>query len=185
MKNLLLLFSVLTVLSLSSCKDDDSTTALEPVVYETLDQMGRPAINTVFNFFGSSDVKNSFNSILPSEGKAASSANFKGILNALQTYIFLEPSTFENILGVGNAALADVLSVDVVTCDLSKSPSSYATLNGRALDDDVIDVTLTLAFADQSEAGADNPVKAGVSTDYVGSNDKSHTNTFPYIATPH
>ncbi|MEP0987130.1 DUF4331 family protein [Ekhidna sp.] len=186
MENIRLIFLFISIVSFSSCGNDDGSNVVEEQkVYNTVDQMGRPAINTVFNFFGSSATKNSFNEILPSEGKAESSDHFKGILEALQAYIFLDPTSYENILGTNNQTLAEILSVDVLTCDLSKSPSSYATLNGRGLGDDVIDVTLALAFADQSAAGEDNPVKDGVSTDNVDSNDKSHSNNFPYIASAH
>lgn len=186
MENLRLIIALVSMMMLASCGDDDSSTVVpDPVVYNTLDQMGRPTINTVFNFFGTSEVKNSFNEVLPSEGKSKNSANFKGILDALQTYIFLDPAEYQNILGIDNAALADVLAVDVLTCDLSQIGSSYGSLNGRTLDDDIIDVTLTLAFNDQSDAGKDNPVKAGVSTDYVDKNDKNFRNSFPYLASPH
>lgn len=181
-KKLGALTMIASVLTLTSCGDDDGVTP-DPDVYTTLDQMGRPAINTVFNFFGTADVKNNYNLTLPSAGSANSTA-FKGILDALQTYIFLDPTQFENILGIGNADLAGVLAVDVLTSDKTAS-SSYGTLNGRALGDDVVDVTLILAFSDQSEAGADNQVKAGVISDNVSSNDKSFSSTFPYLASPH
>ncbi|WP_420316119.1 DUF4331 family protein [Ekhidna sp.] len=185
MKSIKLILISLAFISLSACGDDDQPIIEEPKVYHTVDQMGRPAINTVFNFFGNSDVKNGFNEILPSEGKSKNSNHFKGILDALQTYIFLDPNSYENILGANNQTLAEILAADVLSCDLSKSPSSYGTLNGRTLDDDVIDITLTLAFSDQSSEGADNPVKDGVSTDNVDSNDRTHSNSFPYIASSH
>lgn len=185
MENVRLIMVLFSALFLGACSDDEPAMDEKQLVYNTVDQMGRPAINTVFNFFGTSEVKNSFNEILPSEGNAANSAHFKGILDALQTYIFLDPSSYENILKTDNETLAGILAVDVLTCDLSKSPSSYASLNGRALEDDVIDVTLALAFADQSDAGKDNPVKDGVSTDNVDSNDKNHSTNFPYIASAH
>lgn len=171
------------LLIFSACGDDNGGVVPDPDVYVTVDQMGRPAINTVFNFFGTAEVKNGYNLTLPSSG-SSNSAAFKGILDALQTYIFLDPATFENILGIDNTALAGVLAVDVLSSDKTAA-SSYGTLNGRALADDVIDVTLLLAFADQSEEGADNPVKDGVSSDNVDANDKAFSTTFPYLATPH
>ncbi|SNS50086.1 protein of unknown function [Ekhidna lutea] len=156
---------------------------VESPTYATSDQMGRPAINTVFNFFGSAEVKNGYNMTLPSEGSANADA-FAGILNALQTYIYLDPAQFENILGIGNDALAGVLAVDVLQSN-KNSATAYGSLNGRALGDDVVDVTLILAFDDQSAAGADNQVKAGLVSDNVQSNDKSFSNSFPYLADPH
>lgn len=177
-------FALTLIVLVTSCGNDDgSDVVIEPTVYTTIDQMGRPGINTVFNYFGTAEVKNGYNMTLPSQGSSNADA-FKGILDALQTYIFLDPAEFENILGVDNAALAGVLAVDVLQSDKS-SASAYGSLNGRALGDDVIDVTLLLAFADQSEAGADNPVKDGVSSDNVSSNDKAFSSTFPYLASPH
>ncbi len=184
-KILITLFSLLSLSVLVGCSDDDdnNTTPVDNSIYTTVDQMGRPAINTVFNFFGDATIKNGYNMTLPSNG-AANADNFKGILDALQTYIFLDPAEFENILGLDNAGLAGALAVDVLTSDKTAS-TAYGTLNGRALADDVVDVTLLLAFADQSDAGADNPVKDGVSSDNVDTNDKSFSNTFPYLASPH
>ncbi|MEP5614370.1 MAG: DUF4331 family protein [Cyclobacteriaceae bacterium] len=176
------IFGLVVLLTFSSCSDDEGP-AVAPNVYATVDQMGRPAINTVFNFFGTADIKNAYNLTLPSNG-SANAAAFKGILDALQTYIFLDPNEFENILGIGNEALANVLAVDVLSSDKT-STSAYGSLNGRALADDVVDVTLLLAFSDQSDAGASNTVKDGVSTDNVDANDKTFSNVFPYLATPH
>lgn len=182
--NIYTILSVMTLLVFSSCGDDDGGgIQVEPDTYATVDQMGRPAINTVFNFFGTANVKNGYNSTLPSNGSANATA-FAGILDALQTYIFLDPEQFENILGIDNDALAGVLSVDVLQSD-KNAASAYGTLNGRTLSDDVIDVTLLLAFSDQSAAGADNPVKDGVSSDNVDANDKTFGTSFPYLATPH
>ncbi|MEP1034293.1 DUF4331 family protein [Ekhidna sp.] len=182
--NIYAMLSVMTLLVFSSCGDDDGgDIQVEADTYATVDQMGRPAINTVFNFFGTANVKNAYNSTLPSNGSANATA-FAGILNAVQTYIFLDPEQFENILGIDNDALAGVLAVDVLQSD-KNSASSYGSLNGRTLSDDVIDITLLLAFSDQSEAGADNPVKDGVSSDNVDANDKSFSSSFPYLASPH
>ncbi|MEO9483129.1 MAG: DUF4331 family protein [Ekhidna sp.] len=180
--NIYAVLSVMALLVFASCGDDDGV-QMEADTYATSDQMGRPAINTVFNFFGTSDVKNAYNSTLPASG-AANATAFAGILDALQTYIFLDPEQFENILGIGNDALAGVLAVDVLQSD-KNAATAYGSLNGRALGDDVIDVTLTLAFSDQSAAGADNQVKGGLVSDNVNANDKTFSTSFPYLAIPH
>lgn len=173
----------LSLLAFTSCGNDDGDIQVELDTYVTVDQMGRPAINTVFNFFGTADVKNAYNNTLPSNGSNNATA-FAGILDALQTYIFLDPEQFENILGIDNDALAGVLAVDVLQSD-KNAATAYGTLNGRALSDDVIDVTLLLAFSDQSAAGADNQVKAGLISDNVDANDKTFSSSFPYLASPH
>lgn len=180
--NIYAILSIFTLLVFASCGDDDGV-QMEPDTYVTSDQMGRPAINTVFNFFGTAEVKNAYNTTLPSNG-AANAAAFAGILNALQTYIFLDPDQFENILGIDNDALAGVLAVDVLQSD-KNAATSYGTLNGRALGDDVIDVTLLLAFSDQSTAGAGNQVKDGLVSDNIDANDKTFSTSFPYLASPH
>lgn len=177
------MLSIMALLVFASCGNDDGDIQIEPDTYATVDQMGRPAINTVFNFFGTAEVKNGYNLTLPSNG-SANAAAFTGILNALQTYIFLDPAEFENILGIDNAALAGVLAVDVLQSD-KNSATSYGSLNGRALSDDVLDVTVILAFSDQSDAGADNQVKGGLISDNVDANDKAFSNSFPYLASPH
>ncbi len=151
------------------------------VTYTIRDQMGRPAINTVFNYFGDATQKNGYNETLPSAGSMNADA-FKGIFDALQGYIGLDPDQFQNILGLDNAATAGVLAVDVLGSDKTKA-SSYGTLNGRGLGDDVIDVTLLLTFSDQS--GNTSALIPGLITDNVDSNDKSFLSSFPYLAAPH
>lgn len=182
-KSILVALSIVAMIAITSCGNDDGDIQIEPDTYVTVDQMGRPAINTVFNFFGSAEVKNGYNQTLPSNGSTNATA-FAGILDALQTYIYLDPNEFENILGIGNDALAGVLAVDVLQSD-KNAATAYGALNGRALADDVVDVTLILAFSDQSDAGADNQVKDGLISDNVDSNDKSFSNSFPYLASPH
>ncbi len=182
-KSILIACAIVTTIGLSSCNDDEGGMEMESAAYATVDQMGRPGINTVFNFFGTAAVKNGYNTTLPSNGSNNATA-FAGILDALQTYIGLDPNEFENILGIGNDALAGVLAVDVLQSD-KNAASAYGTLNGRTLSDDVIDVTLILAFGDQSSAGAGNTVKDGLVSDNVDANDKSFSNSFPYLATPH
>jgi len=159
----------------------DGVITVSNVTYNNRDQMGRPAINTVFNFFGDADTKNGYNQTLPSEG-SANAAAFKGIFDALQGYIGLKPDEFINILGIGNEATAGVLAVDVLGSDKTAG-SAYGTLNGRALGDDVVDVTLILAFDDQS--GNTSGLIDGLKSDNVNGNDKAFLNSFPYLAAPH
>lgn len=69
------------------------------------------------------------------------------------------------------AANATALTPDVYTLDMSKA-TSFATLNGRLLSDDVVDVELKLLSG------------VNTATDGVNSNDKAFTTTFPYLASP-
>jgi hypothetical protein len=52
-------------------------------------------------------------------------------------------------------------------------------LTGRKLDDDVIDVELTLIFG-----GANGMSNPGLTSDQVNANDKAFLTTFPYLANP-
>ena len=166
-------------------------TAEEPE-YMIADQMGRPAINTVFNFFDN-DAKDAYNMVLPVDGDT-NVMSFTDIFDALQTYIGLDPDTYTNILGLDNATTASVLATDVLGSNIT-APTTYGpsdlnnivvgqnVLNGRGLGDDVIDVTLILTFAgnDLNNLGGLQP---GLISDNVDANDKAFLNVFPYLAAP-
>ena len=116
-----------------------------------IDRMGNPAINTVFI---PSAKKDAFNQGEPKDDPA----NFT--------------SAFGEVFGGAFAPLAGVLLPDVITLDLTK-PSGF--LNGRRLQDDVID----------AELGILNSLLAAVpTTDGVNSNDKAFLGDFPFLAEP-
>ncbi|HEV2175567.1 MAG TPA: DUF4331 family protein, partial [Nitrospira sp.] len=123
------------------------------------DRMGRAAINTVFNH---GQDKNIFNSIDPDQDLTALTA--EGI-----TFV----QSFKNTLKAlgGNPDLATVLLPDVLNYDFSKS-TNYAALNGRRLQDDVIDISLSLVTS------------GGVTTDNVGPH-TDYLSEFPYLGNPH
>lgn len=123
------------------------------------DRMARAAINTVFNH---GEDKNIFNSIDPSEDLTAKTTG--GI-----TFI----QSFRNTLTAlgGNPDLATVLLPDVLNYNFSKA-TSYADLNGRRLQDDVIDISLSLITG------------GGLTTDHVGPH-TDYLTEFPYLGTPH
>ena len=128
-----------------------------------VDRMGRPAINTVlintarkdaFNVgVPADDVKNFFDEVV-----AKIMADFNRDMTTAQ-------------------ALANVLLPDILTIDTSSAngfgPEGSPNLNGRKLDDDVIDVELQVLSG--NAAASDN----------VDANDKAFLNTFPYLASPH
>jgi hypothetical protein len=121
----------------------------------TFDRMARPAINTVFI---PSDQKDAFNAGLPKNDQR----DFRDEVIA-------------TLLALGNDeatanALADVLLPDLLTFDTS---SSAGFLNGRQVQDDVIDTELSLI-----SGGA-------ITTDCVDANDKPFPGVFPYLAAPH
>lgn len=138
------------------------------------DQMGRPAINTVFNTklvdADATNTKNAFNRTPPSQQRTALGGKFR-------TNVITTLTNINAVLGTGHPdytvaqaqGLADVLLPDVLTYDTSK-PASF--LNGRALRDDVIDIELGI-----TTNGAVTSDGVGPHGDYLAS--------FPYLGVPH
>ena len=111
---------------------------LQPKRLVQVDQMGRPAINTVFNH---GNEKVTFNGTQPADQRGLFLASFVGTLEGFG----YDPTTATGI--------ADVLLPDILTFDYS---STAGFLNGRQLTDDVIDIELNLVS------------KGAVTTDMVG-----------------
>jgi hypothetical protein len=139
------------------------------------DQMGRPAINTVFNTKlvdpNAGTTKNNFNVTAPADQKTAFGGQFRTNIITTLTHI-------NAVLGTGHAdydqaaaeGLADVLLPDVITYDTGTA--AVGPLNGRALADDVIDAELGLT------------TNGAVTSDGVGAH-KDYLSTFPYLGVPH
>ena len=143
------------------------------------DQMGRPAINTVFNPVADKDL---FNRTAPSRQATAYDGKFrKNVIDGLKFFSSLDSEgAYSNAQA---AALAGVLIPDVLV--YSRSSKLPAPLNGRALADDVIDVELNVTtggdplglFSDRDAKGAVPSDGVGPHTDYLSS--------FPYLGKPH
>lgn len=173
-----LFFALSLSLSFTSCDNDDDDTTPEPTIdftgtYVQADQMGRPAINTVFV---SDSRKDEFNETTPGEMGANFGQAFEDRLLALNA------GYTTNALGLDATTFTGVLATDVLTASLT-APTTFFdgtnVLTGRTLEDDVIDVELLLIFGGPD--GSENP---GLTSDNVDSNDKEFLNTFPYLATP-
>jgi hypothetical protein len=124
-----------------------------------IDQMGRPAINTVFN---SGADKESFNVTPPSRQDDAGKpfrGNVAGVLQALGGY---DAATANG--------LAAALIPDVITYDTASSSTNI--LNGRALADDVIDAELGIV------------TQGGIPSDCVAKHG-DYLSSFPYLGNPH
>ncbi|MEA2619278.1 MAG: hypothetical protein QOC97_51 [Chloroflexota bacterium] len=138
------------------------------------DQMGRPAINTVFNNKLvdpiSAITKIRFNATPPSGQRTADGGQFRKNIVATLTNI-------NAVLGTGHAdyttaqaqGLANFLLPDILTYDTSTRAGS---LNGRALSDDVIDIELGIT------------TNGAVTSDGVGPH-SDYRSTFPYLGVPH
>ena len=141
------------------------------------DQMGRPAINTVFN--GTAAHKEAFNVTPPSTQPTAMGGLFRNnVIAVLQFFSSLDdegPYTVEEA-----GALADILLPDVITYTLGSVAAG--PLNGRALTDDVIDAELNIttggiAFSGRDGVGAIPGDGIGAHGDYLP--------MFPYLGVPH
>lgn len=169
----LLVVALVSLVFISSCKEDDMDP--EDVSYSLSDQMGRPAINTVFN--GTDADKDAFNTTVPSEMGANFQSSFQSRLLALNA------GYTTNALGLDAATFTTVLATDVLNVATSGTTTFFDgtnVLTGRALADDVISVELLLIFG--GPAGTDNPT---LTDDHVDANDKAFLNTFPYLAAAH
>ncbi|MFD0843915.1 DUF4331 domain-containing protein [Flaviramulus multivorans] len=145
--------------------------------YTQEDQMGRPAVNTVFVSSGSKDM---FNTTVPSGQNAAFQSMFEANLTALSP-AYANPGD-TNALGLDAATFTGLLATDVLNVSLDGTTTFYDgtnVLTGRALADDVITVELLLIFG--GEDFSENP---GLSNDNVDGNDKPFLTSFPYLASP-
>ena len=169
-----ILFSAVAILFITGCdKDEDMTDNFDTSgTYTQVDQMARPAVNTVFV---NSARKNEFNTTAPSMMNAAFNAQFQSVLTDF--------GYSTNALGHNKATFAGILVNDVLNVKMSGTTTFYDgtnVLTGRALADDVIDTELLLIFGGSS--GTSNP---GLTKDNVNGNDKAFLSTFPFMAAPH
>lgn len=173
---------LLSAATIVSCSNDDDNTPQDmgpdfSGVYAQEDQMGRPAVNTVFV---SSASKNMFNTTIPSEQNAAFQSMFQTNLEGLSP-AFANPGDM-NALMQTSAAFTGLLATDVLNVSLDGTTTFFDgtnVLTGRALADDVITVELLLIFG--GEDFSENPT---LSDDHVDSNDKAFLSSFPYLASP-
>ncbi|HQW93481.1 MAG TPA: DUF4331 family protein [Ferruginibacter sp.] len=158
----------------TSCKKDDTPAPAATVYYQQQDQMGRPAVNTVFNV--SAADKDAFNVTTPANMNAAFQSKF------LTRLLALNAGYTTNALGQTAAQLTGLLATDVLgasTTGVTTFFDGVNVLTGRALADDVIDVELLLIFG--GPMGTSNP---GLTKDNVNANDKAFLAAFPYLAAP-
>ncbi len=165
-------------LALGACKNDKQITPGDPNTGKVFsivgDQVGRPGIATVF--VAAAD-KDNFNGTIPSVMGAAYQSKFQTQLQAYNGGAFTT-----NILGLSAAAFTGVLATDVLNVSTTGKTTYYDgtnVLTGRALGDDVIDVSLILIFG--GPTGASNPT---LTSDHVNANDKPFLTSFPYEAAP-
>ena len=172
--------ALIVALAFTSCSDDDNNSSImmnnDPDfsgTYVQQDQMGRPAVNTVFVSSGSKD---NFNTTVPSMMGATFQSAFQSQLMALN------PGYTTNALGLDAATFTTVLATDVLGVSTTGTTTFFDgtnVLTGRALADDVIDVELLLIFG-----GPDGTQNSVLTSDNVSANDKPFLSSFPYLASP-
>jgi hypothetical protein len=173
--NKLSVFLTLTasLLAASCDKDEDVKDTFDTTgTFTQVDQMARPAINTVFV---NAARKNEFNTTTPSQMSAAFNAQFQSVLTGF--------GYTSNALGLDKPTFAGVLVTDVLNVKMNGATTFFDgtnVLTGRALADDVIDTELLLIFG--GPAGSANP---NLTKDNVNANDKGFLSTFPFMASPH
>lgn len=178
----ILAITTLVSLIMFNCSNDnnDTMTPMGPDfsgTYTQQDQMGRPAVNTVFV---SSSSKDAFNVTIPSQQNAMFQGMFQSNLEALSPAY--ANAGDKNALGLDSATFTGLLATDVLNVSLDGTTTFYDgtnVLTGRALNDDVITVELLLIFG--GEDFSENP---GLSDDHVDGNDKAFLTSFPYLASP-
>ena len=145
------------------------TAVVEGGVLTQVERMGLPTINTVFNH--TDPTKEAYNRANPSGDAALVGGNISFLVSTitgLAEALGALPPGFDEA-GYG-AAVAGLLTPDVITYD-TDSTASFAALNGRALNDDVINV-------------AYGAVSSGVLTDDCVDEDNTLSGAFPYLGTP-
>ncbi len=166
--------AVMIALAVAACSKNNNHNPAPPVVYyDQADQVGRPAINTVFI---PASGKDSFNMTIPTQMPGLFTNDMKTSL------LTLNPNYTTNLLSLTADQFIGVVSTDVLNAATTGVTSFYngtQVLTGRTLSDDVIDVELTLVFGGPN--GTDNP---GLTSDHVNANDKPFLASFPYEASP-
>ena len=135
-------------------------------IYQQVERMARPAINTVFNNTGAE--KEAANRLRPSDDRAFDKDNVIATLSAIDNV--LETNAASNYSDSEIAGLANVLLPDSLTIKLG---DSAGFLNGRRLADDVINAEFSLL------------THGNVMSDGVDANDMPFRTTFPYVGGPH
>jgi hypothetical protein len=144
------------------------TAIVEGGVLTQVERMGLPTINTVFNH--SDPTKEAYNRANPSGDPALVGGNISFLVSAIvgaAEQLGAFPGGIDE--AAYGAAIADALTPDVLTYD-TDTMADFTALNGRGLNDDVINV-------------AYGAVSAGVLTSDCVAEDNTLSGAFPYLGT--
>lgn len=154
---------ICTAFLVSACEDEEIPIEPQPLrvaTYTQVDRIGIPGLNTVFNH---PDVapfeKLPYNIADPKDDFATYQGPFEIVLGAVAN---ADPST------VAGLFLPDELPVN-----LGSEVSNFGLLDGRKLEDDAIDVALSVIVGVPS-----------LQSDNLDANDVPFLDSFPYLANP-
>ena len=158
-------YVLIVAMVLGSCSDNDSTLV-------QFERTGLPAVNAAVIPVGMKDAFNQGTPATDAQFLATAEATITGLRNAVNAVVGFPA---EDVPGVTAAQVAAVLIPDVITVDFSQ-PLNFP--NGRALEDDVIDVALGLVLNRGNVLGGGPGVSDGIA------NDSIFLPTFPYLGVP-
>ena len=177
MKTLLLAVAAMTVLT-TACSDDDNdiTGPTSDREFVQIERLGNPLVSEVFFMKRDHGLHNTS---IPSTDVAN---GFKTKIEAFIRDVAGRNATVQT-------TVSSVLVPDMLLVFPNRDPSTSGWLGwalangwgGRNLADDVVDAGLAAVFGSLLNGSNTSP---GLSTDNVGSNDKSFGTTFPYLAAP-
>jgi hypothetical protein len=161
-----------------------TTSYWESGAWHKADQMGRPAINTVFNnkYVGGVNTgtqKNLFNTTPPSQQNSSSlpfHGNIVGTLENINALLGLTvaPYNCTDYDAATANAIADYLLPDVITYQVgSTANGAVFPFNGRKLSADVIDTELNVT------------TNGCVTSDGADASGHTYLSSFPYLGVPH
>ena len=137
------------------------------------DQMGRPAINTVFNtkYVTAAANKNLFNETAPSQQNSPSLPFHGNVVATLQNINAILKDGCADYDATTANAIANFLLPDVLTYQVGSKADGTA-FNGRALSDDVIDAELGVT------------TNGCVTSDNSDASGHTYLPSFPYLGVP-
>jgi hypothetical protein len=197
MRHTLLTFAAIyaVVLGTSSCGGNNTNVPAlnNPTQFQQIERLGRPAVKELFQQFANHDGTNR-------TSPAAQPLTSQTLYQEIGSFTL----TVAGRSAAHAAALQSILIPDEVAADLSQTGVAAAYLGvetggatgskfgGRALQDDVIDISLGAVFGTTLSAlgvvPADGKQSPCLTTDNVPSQaakDNVSATTFPYVGSPH
>ena len=181
--------------------------------YKQVDRLNRPAVNEVFATFGRHDVNNRDNPaddaanlkndivsfMTNTAGRSAATANVVGAVLTPDVQIADMSGTSQACIGVALGSCNNYLGIE--TGGATQAPGGLKPFGGRALTDDIVDISLGVIFGNtisalglapddgkEQDGRADASFPSGkrpnLTTDNVSAAGKHFTATFPYVGAP-